>query len=389
MASFWEDLMQLRECDPRPGLHTGDAALHVLSCPGGHGREYRVVVVVNPPSHLDGWAAWIRREVAAARCRGCGVPAPTVTLKVATWLPAAGLDVFLAWDGGRLRMALHSPGAWIRRLDDDDPLLEELAPAAACRAVLGPTSSERSEAGDGGLLDGLADVVARFPDYGPALRELARAERASGRFHAAREHAERAVGSAPTDPEGWFVLADVLDEMHEGDGALFACACCLALDRGHVEALTLEGTILARVGRVADAESRYRRATMLEPGHPAALHNLSLLLVGRGDDEGALELLEGVDGRFDATLRGPLCKTVCALGRRFVGAERLELALRACRVATRIDDDCASAWFLTATCNAGLGRWHEALSAARRTVSLSPTWPGAGEMLERCRRQIC
>jgi 4-amino-4-deoxy-L-arabinose transferase-like glycosyltransferase len=55
---------------------------------------------------------------------------------------------------------------------------------------------------------------------------------------------------------------------------------------------THRGVMLTRAGRVADAETDYRRALQFAPGDPAASLNLAILLVRRGADREAEVLLD-------------------------------------------------------------------------------------------------
>ena len=46
------------------------------------------------------------------------------------------------------------------------------------------------------------------------------------------------------------------------------------------------------LGRINEAEAAYRKASELDPGHPAPLYNLACLACRKGDGATALELLE-------------------------------------------------------------------------------------------------
>lgn len=83
------------------------------------------------------------------------------------------------------------------------------------------------------------------------------------------------------------LLAQVLVEEGDLEGAARSCQAATQLDPEHVEAHHALGVILAAKGDLADAEKSFRTTLRLDPRQPKAHYNLGKCLFARGDIRGA------------------------------------------------------------------------------------------------------
>ena len=151
---------------------------------------------------------------------------------------------------------------------------------------------------------------------------------------------------------------------------------------------------LHRAGRLAEAESAYRRVLAMRPGHPAALHGLGLVQHQAGRHQEALALLQQAvkavlsappdrpaPAAVAAEFRSNLAAVLGRLGRHAEAAAELSEAVR-------LRPGFAGGW-----CNLGValehcGRRAEAADAYRRAVALEPGHSAARNFLGNVLRKL-
>ncbi len=121
-----------------------------------------------------------------------------------------------------------------------------------------------------------------------------------------------------------------------------------------------------RAGALDEAETGYRRALSLDAGYTIAANNLGVLLMERGDPEGAREVLGEAAGQ------GQLLEPLYNLGLIAAAAGDHLAALRYFREAVEMDPDSPSGWTGVGGVLADLGRLAEARRALARAVELGP-----------------
>jgi tetratricopeptide (TPR) repeat protein len=99
---------------------------------------------------------------------------------------------------------------------------------------------------------------------------------------AAAQALERAVLLAPDQPETWFKVALVRQDLHDLDGAIVALEHALAIQPERVDALVNLGIVLQEADRLDDALRAYGRAFRLrEHTFGRIAHALATPRVGR------------------------------------------------------------------------------------------------------------
>lgn len=102
-----------------------------------------------------------------------------------------------------------------------------------------------------------------------------------------------AVGREPRQPALRYVLANVLLEQGDEDGAITWMRGVLEVDPGHAAAMNFIGYVLAqRGGNLTEAERLVRRALELRPDTGSFLDSLGWIHYQRGDYPRALQALE-------------------------------------------------------------------------------------------------
>ena len=145
---------------------------------------------------------------------------------------------------------------------------------------------------EGLVLTGTAE---QEPD-GVRIPRLARELVSRGRRLDALLLLRRRLEDAPRDAAVRALLAELLDDGEEPEGALEELTLALADASDPVPVLVRRGAILARVGRAAEAERDLREAVSLRPGYPPAHLQLGVTLLRRG-------LAADAAGEFRETLR--------------------------------------------------------------------------------------
>jgi len=125
--------------------------------------------------------------------------------------------------------------------------------------------------------------------------ELGRAQSLGGRLEDAKAALEIAERLAPEDDEGRILAAAV--HIETGGFAQARARLLPAIDRGGgPEARFLLGKALAGLRRLDEALDAFRETVLMEPHFHEAFFEAGLLLRGRGDIEGAFELLKRASG---------------------------------------------------------------------------------------------
>ena len=152
-------------------------------------------------------------------------------------------------------------------------------------------------------------VVARYPDYGPAWALLSSAhtvlpnysglpaltsERLLQVLQSSREKAEPAAQKAiqldPNLADGYVALGTVQSRAGKYLQAEELYSKALALDPNQPEALNMHSQMLSYVGEVNKSLAKRRQSLQLEPFDPNSNLDLARLLWLSGDDEGALAI---------------------------------------------------------------------------------------------------
>jgi TolB-like protein/DNA-binding SARP family transcriptional activator/Tfp pilus assembly protein PilF len=143
----------------------------------------------------------------------------------------------------------------------------------------------------------LEQVVARNPDYAPALAAL------SGFYirmdnNRAEAMARRAIELDPNLPDGYLALGGVEGGRQKTVLAEELISKALALDPTNEVGLWTYGNFLGRVGRVKEALATYQRLRVLEPFDPKYNGNLSDALWLNGQDDAAIAVLKALPGNL-------------------------------------------------------------------------------------------
>jgi TolB-like protein/Flp pilus assembly protein TadD len=137
----------------------------------------------------------------------------------------------------------------------------------------------------------LEQVVARNPDYAPALAALSNFYR--GRDNNRQEAmARRAIELDPNLADGYLALGAVEGGRQKSVLAEELFSKALALDPNNENVLFTYGNFLGRVGRVKEALATYQRLRALEPFVPLYNGNVSDALWLNGQDEAAIAILK-------------------------------------------------------------------------------------------------
>ena len=211
----------------------------------------------------------------------------------------------------------------------------------------------------------LEHAVSAAPQFWLAHVDLARAYRAQGLLHEAREQLRAVVTAAPGLDAAWLAYGDVLVDLEKYPDARFAYERARITDpqQSRIEAAS---AALVREDRKA-AEMVFRSILEADPGHVAALCGLAAvsLTVSRGAD--ALRLLRHAlkqSAHLPLIWRG-LCQTFVDLG-------RLTEAESAVRHLLKMEAENPNNWVLLGTVCTRLMRQTDALVAFEEAARLNP-----------------
>lgn len=192
--------------------------------------------------------------------------------------------------------------------------------------------------------------------------------------HAVRMKADRG--------DWWFNLGVALRQAGNVGAAMEAFASAAARHEGQpaaqADAMAERGALLMQAGDSEGAETTFRRALALVPGHVAASHNLAALLINRFGDVDSLHRDDIVRVLTEATQLAPtLAEAWTRLGRALLSADRLTDALAAFDRGLVSAPDSLMGLLGRADALTALGRLEEADAAARAVAARYPQEPSA------------
>jgi tetratricopeptide (TPR) repeat protein len=385
---WFERLLDMRrDISPRPTIETWDSGLLVAACPQGHEVSHIVVVPGFRADGIDSIVAYIERAPDLGACQSCGEPLQTRTFAFGTWLPVARREVMVLAERERVQeIVVHDRADHAEIVDTTHPVLGEIAPCTHTRAARLALSDD-TEA----IRDKLEEVVERFPDYVPALLEMAACEKALGHSEEARRWIERAIDRDPTEARAHFMLGDLLDETSDLDAALHAYDCAIALDPADPQAYVQRGIVLRRMDRPADALAAYERGLAIDAHHALLLFNKMVLHHFSEEPEAVLECLEMIrpSDVEDAEMLAPrLLQITQEHAGRAAEAEDWLKAIRLFALATLFDPEDARTWSNLAICQSHANLWSEAAASLRRVVELEPERPNIAQRLRDCEETV-
>ena len=126
-------------------------------------------------------------------------------------------------------------------------------------------------------------AVARRPNSSVALRRLAYAFLGSGQLPQALDVLLHATRSEPSDAEAWYDLGLIQSELGKPTDALESLRKAIELDPEYADAQARLGAILAQSGQTGLAEAAFRSALRIQPTLAIAHANLANLLASRSD----------------------------------------------------------------------------------------------------------
>jgi tetratricopeptide (TPR) repeat protein len=171
------------------------------------------------------------------------------------------------------------PPAQLRRLESSARAIRDGALAAAqeqLEAVLGEAPEHPEALRLLGILhtrgrrydaarEALSRALQSWPDDPLALTDLGNAEQAAGDIETALAYWRRACALAPDYAMGWFNLGRNLQVLGYTEPAAEALEHACALDRALLPAHVLLGDALVHLGRLDEADHRYRAALAAHP----------------------------------------------------------------------------------------------------------------------------
>ena len=125
-----------------------------------------------------------------------------------------------------------------------------------------------------------------------------------------------------------------------------------------------------QAGRLADAESLYRRVISESPAHAPALHNLAVLILQRGDHSSAIPLFTRA---IELSPANHVYHSSLGAARRRAGD--LSAAVESFQTAVQLDPSYTEAHANLAATLAQLGRTDEAIAACEAALQLKPNSP--------------
>jgi tetratricopeptide (TPR) repeat protein len=126
-------------------------------------------------------------------------------------------------------------------------------------------------------------AVARRPNSSVALRRLAYAFLGSGQLPQALDALLHATRSEPADAEAWYDLGLIQSELGKQTDALQSLREAIELDPEYADAQARLGAVLAQSGQTGLAEAAFRSALRIQPTLAIAHANLANLLASKND----------------------------------------------------------------------------------------------------------
>lgn len=201
---------------------------------------------------------------------------------------------------------------------------------------------------------------------GAAVRQAVAAFHA-GRKRQAIKSLKQHLKRAALDPEGWRVLAEMQNRTDDPAGARRSLERAVALEPGRAPTLALLGITLIKLGRLREAEARFRQALAIDHGDVDAWVNLASCLRLQN------RVLAATRAYREAADRAPGDAEVwLALGRTLQSAAHDLGAAEAFARAAALAPGRLDALVLQANALIGAGRLDDGLEIARRTAAAFP-----------------
>jgi tetratricopeptide (TPR) repeat protein len=287
-------------------------------------RAFGAALVLNPPPQPDdsGGAAAPESEADASVERD---PTPLGGGAPGFALPAPASEI-VAIDGPSEPAASVSTPASVRR--------------ARVRSLTAAALTKLAARDVAGALDLLAEIVNLDPESFVAHGNYAIVLRQAKRAAEAEAHARRAAALKPDFVQNHKILAELLTDRRDIDGALAAYDRIIALEPDNAAAHNNAGLLLRKIRRPDEAHAAFERAYALRPDQPQIRFNLTMM---RRDDAGLEDAMafcrQSLEGRPD----NADVLTNLAVCQQFSG--RYEEALENCARACAIDPDHREARF--------------------------------------------
>ncbi|WIG60461.1 MAG: TPR domain protein, putative component of TonB system [Ktedonobacterales bacterium] len=185
----------------------------------------------------------------------------------------------------------------------------------------------------------------------------------------------QAIALDPKFAPAWYNLGNILGRLKRYDEELAAFDRALALDPTLAAAWTNKGAALANLRRYEEALAAYQQTVALDRTFARAWRNLAYLLLNRlhrYDD--ALDACQHATSEDAASVGGWMLtgQTLQRLDRVADAQEAFARALDACQHAIVLDLNNAAAWNSKGYVLYLLGRFDDALAAARQAIALDP-----------------
>lgn len=148
-------------------------------------------------------------------------------------------------------------------------------------------------------------ILAAVPGHAPALHMLGLVLAVRGQLAQGLDCVEQALRIESGQPTIHAARGRILFFLAQYESAAAALESSLALDPVNADALHCLALCLHRLGRLRDAEAVARKALLLTPLVPDLLDNLGVILLERGDRDGARNCFEQALAQF-ATHPGAL-----------------------------------------------------------------------------------
>jgi tetratricopeptide (TPR) repeat protein len=126
-------------------------------------------------------------------------------------------------------------------------------------------------------------ALARRPGSAFLMRRLASALRGAGQLQQAADTLQRATQADPSDAEAWYGLGPILSDLGRKSDAISALRKATELDPEFAEARNSLGVVLAETGEVDLAEASFRGALRIQPTLTVAHANLANLLASKNN----------------------------------------------------------------------------------------------------------
>jgi tetratricopeptide (TPR) repeat protein len=224
------------------------------------------------------------------------------------------------------------------------------------------------------------DTVEHRPDNGRAHHNLAQALYNEGRLPDAVPPLERAIALEPT-AESHGLMGTILAALGRPAEALEQSRRSIQMNPGNADARASAAYILGGMGRLDEALAEMQEAVRLAPVSAGLRMDLGLLQARLG------RLPEAAESFANAIRIDPANAAAHSnLGSVHLQAGHLEEAARSYEEAVRLDPDYAEAYLNLAMTRADQGRTADAVRHAQRALQIQPGLQPARELLDQLQR---